>query len=61
VTDERPRLSDRSDAVPDEVWNEARRHYDEPALASLLLNIAMINFWNRLNVPTRQPPMRAHK
>ena len=36
------------------VWDEAARHYDEPALASLVLNIAMINLWNRLNVATRQ-------
>jgi AhpD family alkylhydroperoxidase len=48
------RLSDRSDPVPDDVWAEAKRHYDEPALAALVLNIALINFWNRLNVTTRQ-------
>ena len=48
------RLSDRADAVPDEVWNKAARHYDEPALASLILCIAVINVWNRLNVSTRQ-------
>jgi alkylhydroperoxidase family enzyme len=50
----RTRLSDRADPVPDEVWNEAARHYDEPALASLVLAIANINVWNRLNVATRQ-------
>ena len=48
------RQSDRADAVPDEIWNEAVRHYDERALASLLLSIALINVWNRLNVATRQ-------
>lgn len=48
------RLSDRADAVPDEVWDEAARHYDEAALASLVLAIANINVWNRLNVATRQ-------
>jgi hypothetical protein len=40
--------------VPDEIWDEAARHYDEPALAALIISIALINFWNRLNVPTRQ-------
>ena len=50
------RISDRSDPVPDAVWNEAARHFDEKALAALVLNIAMINFWNRTNVPTRQVP-----
>ncbi len=49
------RLSDRADPVPDEIWDEAARHYDEPALAALILSIALINVWNRLNVTTRQP------
>lgn len=52
------RLSDRSDPVPDDVWEEAARHYDEQALASLVVEIAVINAWNRLNVTTRQPPAR---
>jgi hypothetical protein len=39
---------------PDAIWDEAARHYAEPELAILVLNIAMINFWNRLNVTTRQ-------
>jgi hypothetical protein len=34
--------------------DEAARHYDEKALAALALAIAAINFWNRLNVTTRQ-------
>jgi AhpD family alkylhydroperoxidase len=48
------RLSDQPDAVPDEIWQEATRHYNEQGLAGLLLSIAMANFFNRLNVPTRQ-------
>jgi alkylhydroperoxidase family enzyme len=48
------RLNDRSDPVPDEVWGEAARHYDEPALASLVLSIAAVNAWNRINAATRQ-------
>lgn len=48
------RVSDRSDPVPDEIWNEAARHYDERALAALLVAIAGINVWNRLNCATRQ-------
>ncbi len=48
------RISDRPDAVPDDVWNEVSRHYDERGLSSLLLGIALINVWNRLNVATRQ-------
>ena len=48
------RLSDRPDPVPDEVRDEAARHFDEVALASLLVAIGLINFFNRINVATRQ-------
>lgn len=54
LTEAATRLSDRSDPVPDEIWNEATKYYDEPQLATLVLSIAVINFWNRLNVTTRQ-------
>ena len=54
LTEAVTRLSDRADPVPDAIWDEAARHYDEPALASLILSIASINVWNRLNVATRQ-------
>jgi len=54
LTEASTRLSDRADPVPDEIWNEAARHYDEPALAALIIAIANINVWNRLNVSTRQ-------
>jgi AhpD family alkylhydroperoxidase len=48
------RLSDTSDAVPDEVYTEAAEHYDEQQLGGLILSIAAINVWNRINVSTRQ-------
>ncbi len=48
------RLSDRADPVPDDIWQEAAHHYDEAGLASLTLMIALTNFFNRLNVTTRQ-------
>jgi len=54
LTEALTRLSDVSDPVPDDVWQEAARHYDERALAALLLAIGLINVWNRLNVSTRQ-------
>jgi AhpD family alkylhydroperoxidase len=49
------RLSDRVEAVPDDAWEEAARHYDERALAGLVLSIATTNLFNRLNVSTKQP------
>jgi AhpD family alkylhydroperoxidase len=45
---------DGPDPVPDATWREAAKHYDEAALAALVLAIANINVWNRLNVATRQ-------
>ena len=54
LTEAVTRIGDRSDPVPDDLWAEARRCYDEGALAALLLAIASVNVWNRLNVATRQ-------
>jgi alkylhydroperoxidase family enzyme len=54
LTEAVTRLADRADPVPDEVWAEASRHYDETALSALLLAISAVNVWNRLNVATRQ-------
>jgi alkylhydroperoxidase family enzyme len=48
------RLADRSDAVPDDIWQEASRHYNEAALSGLVMSIAVANLRNRLNVTTRQ-------
>jgi AhpD family alkylhydroperoxidase len=54
LTEAVTRISDRPDPVPDEIWNEATRHYDERQLAALVLMIAQTNFFNRLNITTRQ-------
>jgi len=48
------RIADRPEGVPDDVWDDAARHYEEPQLAALVLAIANVNTWNRLNVATRQ-------
>jgi AhpD family alkylhydroperoxidase len=48
------RLSD-TDGVADAVWDEAAKHYDEKALAALVLWIGTTNLYNRINVTTRQP------
>jgi len=48
------RVADKGDPVPDEVWAEAARHYDEQGLSALLIAITSINVWNRLNAATRQ-------
>jgi AhpD family alkylhydroperoxidase len=48
------RLSDHSDPVPDAIWDDVVANYDEPERAALVLAIANINLWNRLNIATRQ-------
>jgi alkylhydroperoxidase family enzyme len=50
LTEAMTRMSDRADPVPD----AAARHYDKTALAALVIEIALINVWNRFNVTTRQ-------
>lgn len=55
LTDAVTRLAGRDDPVPDDVWEEATRHYDERTLAGLIVCIANMNMWNRLTVTTRQP------
>jgi len=54
LTEAATRISDQADPVPDAIWEEATRHYDEQGLAALVMNIASINVWNRLNVVTKQ-------
>ncbi|MEV4659239.1 carboxymuconolactone decarboxylase family protein [Micromonospora sp. NPDC049301] len=49
------RLADRADAVPDDVWAEAARHFGEKELAAIVLWVATTNFFNRINATTRQP------
>ncbi len=54
LTEALTRISDRENPVSDEIWAEAARHYDEAGLATLVLDIASINLWNRLNAGVRQ-------
>ncbi len=54
LTEATTRLADQSDPISDAVWEEAARHYDESELAGLVVAIAGINAWNRINAATRQ-------
>jgi AhpD family alkylhydroperoxidase len=55
LTEQGTRIADASGGVPDEVWENTARHYDEEQLAALLSLIAIINAYNRVNVLVRQP------
>lgn len=54
LTESVTRLADSSDPVPDEIWDEAARHYDETQLGGLVVAIATINAFNRINAAARQ-------
>jgi AhpD family alkylhydroperoxidase len=54
LTEALTRISDRPEPISDAVWTEATRHYDDKGLAALVLCIANINLWNRVNIGTGQ-------
>ncbi|WP_431043097.1 carboxymuconolactone decarboxylase family protein [Streptomyces sp. P1-3] len=44
------------EGVPDHVYDEAARHFEESELAHLIALIFTVNTWNRMNVTTRKTP-----
>jgi len=42
--------------VSDEIYERVRAQFSEKELSDLSFAVAMINFWNRLNVPFQTPP-----
>lgn len=44
------------DQVPDEVYNQVKKHFTEKELADLTLAVIAINSWNRLAISFRTPP-----
>jgi AhpD family alkylhydroperoxidase len=56
LTEALTRIADREDPVTDAIWDDVKRHFDEPAVAGIVLAIATVNVWNRANVAIRQQP-----
>ncbi|MFI6986378.1 carboxymuconolactone decarboxylase family protein [Embleya sp. NPDC050154] len=54
LTEAVTRVADAGDPIPDAIYDEAAKHYDEQELGGLLLSIASVNVWNRINLATRQ-------
>jgi AhpD family alkylhydroperoxidase len=54
LTEAVTRLADRAEQVPDAIWDAAAEHFDDVQLGALVLDIATVNLWNRLNVATQQ-------
>ncbi|MFJ4691017.1 carboxymuconolactone decarboxylase family protein [Streptomyces sp. NPDC088766] len=55
LAEEGTRIADAAGGVPDAVWANAAKHYDDDQLADLVTQIALINAFNRGNVITQQP------
>lgn len=55
LAEEGTRMADAAGGVPDDVWANAAKHFDEDQLLALVLTVALMNTMNRLNVMTRQP------
>jgi AhpD family alkylhydroperoxidase len=54
LTEAVTRIADQADPVPDAIWEEAARHYDEQGLATLVLLTSTANLFTRLGTATRQ-------
>ena len=44
--------------VPDDVYEETKKHFSEKEIVDLTLAVSMINMWNRLAISTRAVPGR---
>jgi AhpD family alkylhydroperoxidase len=49
------RIADAAGGVTDDAWLNASKYYDDDQLSALVLGIALINAFNRMNVIARQP------
>ncbi|MGW7685913.1 carboxymuconolactone decarboxylase family protein [Kribbella sp. NPDC054772] len=49
------RIADAAGGVPDDVWLNVTKYYDDDQAAALVIAIAGINTWNRINIITQQP------
>jgi len=53
------RLQDGAAGVTDEIWDEANAHFTEAEIGALNLEIAMTNFFNRINRTIKEPAGKA--
>ncbi|MEV4071377.1 carboxymuconolactone decarboxylase family protein [Nonomuraea fuscirosea] len=48
------RIQDGAPGVTDEIWAAAAEHFDERQLSAIVLDIALTNFFNRINHTLRE-------
>lgn len=55
MADALTRIADSpTEAVPDHLWREITKHYDTKQVSALILQIGMLNLFNRINVAVRE-------
>ena len=54
LTEAATRIQDGAPGVTDEIWDAATAHFDEAQLSAIVVNIAMTNFFNRINHTIRE-------
>ncbi|GHE64652.1 alkyl hydroperoxide reductase AhpD [Streptomyces longispororuber] len=54
LTEAATRLQDGAPGVTDAIWDAAAAHFGEEQLSALTLEIALTNFFNRINRTTRE-------
>lgn len=54
LTESLTRLAE-TQSVPDEVYEQVTKHFDEQQTGALIMSICVINSWNRMNVAARTP------
>jgi len=59
LTEAATRIQDGAPGVTDEIWDDAAAHFDESELSAIILNIALTNFFNRINRTLREPAGKA--
>jgi AhpD family alkylhydroperoxidase len=59
LTEAATRIQDGSPGVTDEIWDAAAAHFSESQLSAVVLNIALTNFFNRINRAFREQAGKA--
>lgn len=54
LTEAATRIQDGAPGVSDEIWDAAAAHFDEKQLSAIILDIALTNFFNRINRSIRE-------
>jgi AhpD family alkylhydroperoxidase len=54
LTEAATRIQDGAPGVTDEIWDAAAAHFDDKQLSALNLEIALTNFFNRINRTIRE-------